>query len=183
MSKGIFLDRDGVIIENRSDYVRSWDDVEFIPESLEALEKLASAPYRIVVVTNQSAVGRGIITLSEAELINERLLKIIRNAGGRIDDLYMCPHAPEENCHCRKPRPGMLLEAAKDLQINLGDSLLVGDALTDLQASYKAGVSDSYLVLTGRGKDQLQLPGTASIPPFTVIDSLADLPAIIEKSM
>ena len=181
MSKAIFLDRDGVIIENRSNYVRSWEDVEFLPGALKALEKLAAAPYKIIVVTNQSAVGRGIITASEAESINERLLKIVREAGGRIDGSYMCPHAPQENCQCRKPRPGMLLEAANDLRIDMEGSLMVGDALTDIEAGQAAGVAHNYLVLTGRGRDQLQLPGAESIQPFFVIDSLSELPAIIEK--
>ena len=182
MSRAIFLDRDGVIIENRSNYVRSWADVEFLPRALEALQKLASAPYKIVVVTNQSAVGRGIVTYSEADAINQQLLKIVREAGGRIDALYMCPHAPEAACQCRKPRPGMLLEAAHDLHISLEESLMVGDVLSDLQAGQAAGVGDNYLVLTGRGRDQLRLPQAASIRPFMTINSLVELPAIIKKN-
>jgi D-glycero-D-manno-heptose 1,7-bisphosphate phosphatase len=182
MSRAIFLDRDGVIIENRSNYVRSWADVAFLPGAVEALQRLAASPYKIVVVTNQSAVGRGIITNSEADAINQLLLKSVREGGGRIDALYMCPHAPQEACQCRKPRPGMLLEAAHDLHINLEDSLMVGDALSDLQAGRAAGVADNYLVLTGRGKDQLRLPEAALIRSFETINSLVALPAIIEKN-
>ncbi|MFN2277316.1 MAG: D-glycero-beta-D-manno-heptose 1,7-bisphosphate 7-phosphatase [Candidatus Promineifilaceae bacterium] len=179
MSKAIFLDRDGVIIENRSNYVRSWADVVFISGALEALERLAEMPYKIVLVTNQSAVGRGIITLAEAEAINKKFLEVIEAAGGRIDGLYMCPHAPQDGCQCRKPLPGLLLNAAGDLDIDLKKSLMVGDALTDLQAGRGAGVPDNYLVLTGRGMDQLNLPGAEALRPFTVIQSLANLPAVV----
>lgn len=181
MARGLFLDRDGVIIENRADYVRSWADVAFIPEALEAMQRLAALPYKIVVVTNQSAVGRGIITLADAEDINQRLSKIVVGSGGRIDGLYMCPHAPQDNCQCRKPLPGLLLKAAQDLDINLAKSLMVGDALTDMLAGRQAGVMQNFLVRTGRGAEQLRLPGAESARPFRVIDSLADLPSIIER--
>ncbi|MFN2116622.1 MAG: D-glycero-beta-D-manno-heptose 1,7-bisphosphate 7-phosphatase [Candidatus Promineifilaceae bacterium] len=180
MVKGIFLDRDGVIIENRADYVRSWMDVEFIPGAIEALVRLSTMPYKIVVVTNQSAVGRGIITIEEVEMINEQIMNAIRQKGGRVDAYYLCPHAPEEECSCRKPEPGMLLAAADDLQIDLQKSIMVGDALTDIQAGKRAGISNNYLVLTGRGMDQLQLPLVDSTRPFSIINSLADLPEIIE---
>ncbi len=180
MNKAIFLDRDGVIIENRSNYVRSWADVAFISGAVDTLQRLAATPYKILVVTNQSAVGRGIITLAEAEAINQEFLAVIENAGGRIDGLYMCPHAPQDGCLCRKPLPGLLLNAASDLNINLEKSLMVGDALTDIKAGQQAGVPNSYLVLTGRGADQLNLPGAEAVRPFSVIESLADLPAIVE---
>ena len=181
MSKGIFLDRDGVIIENRADYVRSWEDVEFLPGALKALAKLASTPYKIVVVTNQSAVGRGIITFDEAERINNQILRVIRQSGGRIDASYMCPHAPEEACGCRKPKPGMLLRAASELQIDLENSYMVGDALTDIQAGRRAGIQNNYLVLTGRGADQMRLPDVVAARPFTSILSLAELPALLKE--
>lgn len=181
MSKGIFLDRDGVIIENRLDYVRSWKDVEFLPGALTALVKLASTPYKIIVVTNQSAVGRGILTFEEAETISNQILSVIKENGGRIDAYYVCPHAPEEECSCRKPKPGMLLAAAQELQIDLQNSLMVGDALTDMQAGQSAGVPRNYLVLTGRGREQLQLPEAVSIQPFSTLRSLAVLPEIITK--
>jgi D-glycero-D-manno-heptose 1,7-bisphosphate phosphatase len=183
LSKAIFLDRDGVIIENRSDYVRSSNDVEFLPGALEALASLTSTPYQIIVVTNQSAVGRGIITIEEANLINDHILDVIRKSGGRIDASYLCPHAPEEQCACRKPQPGMLIAAADELQIDLKNSIMVGDALTDIQAGKKAGILDNYIVLSGRGMDQIELPLTSSIQPFKIISSLADLPRLVEASI
>lgn len=156
MPAAIFLDRDGVIIENRSNYVRDWSDVEFIPSAVQALAKYSISPFRFVLVTNQSAVGRGIISLSTAQAINERVVADLKKNGCRIDGVFMCPHKPEDNCACRKPKPGLLLQAADLLSIDLAKSLLVGDAWTDLQAGFAAGIPTLSLVLTGRGQEQLK---------------------------
>lgn len=170
----IFLDRDGVVIENCSRYVRSWADVEIFPQALDALAAVRDAPRRIVLVTNQSAVGRGIISHETAEAINDQLLDVIRRAGGRVDAVYMCPHGPDDGCGCRKPRPGLLLQAAADLNIDLDRSIMIGDALSDVQAGQAAGVAQAILLRTGRGRDQEQLPAAADLPPFRVYDTLAD---------
>lgn len=170
----IFLDRDGVVIENCSNYVRSWADVELFPQALEALAAVRATPHRIVLVTNQSAVGRGIISREAAEAINEQLVDVIRRAGGRIDAVYMCPHGPSDGCDCRKPRPGLLLRAAADLNIDLPRSIMIGDALSDVEAGQAAGVGQSILLRTGRGRDQERLPAAAALPPFGVHDTLAD---------
>lgn len=175
MHPAIFLDRDGVIIENNPAYVRSWDDVIFIPNSLSALAQLRHSSYKIVIVTNQSAVGRGILSTAEAADINLRLVdKICRN-GGRIDGVYMCPHAPKDSCHCRKPKPGLLLEAARELDLDLEKSILIGDAISDLQAGQAAGLKHTILVRTGRGKDQEKLARPQDLLPFHVNIDLADV--------
>lgn len=159
MSKpAIFLDRDGVIIENRDAYVRSWDDVEIFESAIDTLIGIEHFPYLIVIVTNQSAVGRGIITFEQAVEINDRLVSIIRDRGGRVDGVYICPHSPTDRCDCRKPKPGMLLSAAQALDIDLENSIMVGDALTDLEAGIQAGVKDTILLETGRGLLQASLP-------------------------
>lgn len=168
----IFLDRDGVIIENRSDYVRSWADVEVFPQALQALAALSRGPYLVVLVTNQSAVGRGHISAATAAGINDRLLEVIREAGGRVDAVYMCPHDPADGCACRKPRPGLLRRAAEELDLALERSVMIGDALTDIQAGQAAGVGRCVLLRTGRGRDQERLPEAAGLPPFTVYDDL-----------
>lgn len=165
MRPAIFLDRDGVIIANHPDYVRSWADVSFIPRALETLATMAGSPYAIVIVTNQAGVGRGLIPLAEAVSINERVRDEIVRAGGRVDGLYLCPHTGADNCDCRKPRPGMLLRAARELRLDLSRSWMVGDALTDLQAGEAAGVRP-LLVLTGRGAEQESMHG---------LDGFADL--------
>jgi D-glycero-D-manno-heptose 1,7-bisphosphate phosphatase len=171
MRPAIFLDRDGVIIENLDGYVRSWNDVTFIPGALESLAAMAATPYAIVIATNQAGVGRGLIPLTEAEAINERLCDEIIRAGGRVDGLYMCPHRPEDECECRKPRPGMLRRAAYELALDLSRSWMIGDALTDLQAGKAAG-AHTLLVLTGRGMAQKRL--------HRLGDGYPDLPAALE---
>lgn len=173
MDPAVFLDRDGVIIENRENYVRSWSDVAFFPEALTALRDFRDEPFRIVLVTNQSAVGRGLITLQVAEELNQRVMAAIRQAGGRVDGTWMCPHAPQDGCTCRKPQPGLLLQAAQALNLDLRQSYMIGDALSDLQAGRAAGVREAILVRTGRGQRQEYLPEAALLQPFCVFDSLA----------
>jgi histidinol-phosphate phosphatase family protein len=174
MQPAIFLDRDGVIIENRSSYVRSWNDVEIYSQALQALARINASPYLIIIITNQSAIGRGILSLELALEINQRLLEAIREAGGRVDAVFMCPHAPEASCDCRKPRPGLLLKAADCLQIDLSQSLMIGDALSDIQAGQAAGVGKTALVRTGRGSTQAFLPVPGELQPFLIYDTLSD---------
>jgi D-glycero-D-manno-heptose 1,7-bisphosphate phosphatase len=174
MLPAIFLDRDGVIIENRPDYVRAWKDVTLYPQALSALARVATSGYKIVMVTNQSAVGRGLITLETALDINQRLISSIEHAGGRIDAAFLCPHSPEDECDCRKPKPGLILQAAEQLSLDLARSIMIGDAQTDLVAGEQAGVGKLALVLTGRGKAQSALvdPTKFSRPVF-IFDTLS----------
>jgi D-glycero-D-manno-heptose 1,7-bisphosphate phosphatase len=174
MFPAIFLDRDGVVIENRAAYVLTWDDVSIYPQALAALVRASDSPYKIVLVTNQSAVGRGIISLQAAQEINRGLVSVIQEAGGRVDGFFMCPHAPEERCDCRKPQPGLLFQAARALDLELPRSILVGDALTDLLAGEAAGVGQIVLVRSGRGAEQERLPRPEQLRPFPVFDTLAD---------
>lgn len=177
----LFLDRDGVIIENRAHYVRRWQDVEFLPGALDALAQIAHHPFKIIVVTNQSAVGRGIISLETATAINDRIINIVRQHGGRIDAAYICPHAPADRCHCRKPAPGMLLQAAADHDIDLTRATMIGDALTDLQAGRAAG-AQAVLLRSGRGHAQIALPAAEALRPFPLFDDLAQALASIVAS-
>jgi len=154
----VFLDRDGVIIENRSDYVKSWEEVRLLPGAFEALRRLSRSEYALVLVTNQSAIGRGIISLEQAVEINARVIAEIEAQGGRIKASYLCPHRPEERCDCRKPVPGMLLRAAEELGLDLERSYAIGDAVSDIEAARAAGVR-GILVLTGRGSEQKALLG------------------------
>ena len=103
MDRAIFLDRDGVLIENRAEYIREWSHVHVFPKALQALAHLDD--YKIVIVTNQSAIGRGLMSQAIAHEINNQLVQLIRENNGRIDGVYMCPHAPGDRCHCRKPNP------------------------------------------------------------------------------
>lgn len=152
--RAVFLDRDGVINENRKDYVKTWDEFVFLPGSLEALKALACADFLLVVVTNQSAIHRGLVSRDTVEEINSRMVKQSEDYGARIDGVYYCPHAPNENCNCRKPLPGLFLRAAEEMQINLERSYCVGDKITDINAGKAAGCRN-ILVLTGEGQDQI----------------------------
>lgn len=182
MHPAIFLDRDGVIIENRASYVRSWSDVSILPGALDALARIRSSPFKIVIVTNQSAIGRGILPIQVAQEINQRVVEAIERAGGRVDGVYMCPHAPGEDCACRKPKPGLLVQAAQALRLDLGQSLMVGDALSDVMAGQAAGVREAVLVRTGRGASQAQLPVPTGLKPFLIYNSLADVLADFVKT-
>ena len=140
MFPAIFLDRDGVLIENRADYIRDWSQVVIFPDAIRALSNTDLENFKVVIVTNQSAVGRGIISLRAAQYINDELVKTIRGQNGRIDGAYLCPHDPNAGCDCRKPKPGLLLQAAKELSLDLKRSWMIGDAWTDVQAGQAAGV-------------------------------------------
>ncbi len=166
----LFLDRDGVLNQNRADYVRTWEQVEFLPGVFEAMQRLAGSPFVVVVVTNQSAVGRGLMTVEALAAINQGIVRQVQQAGGRIDAVYSCPHRPDEGCPCRKPRPGMLLQAALDFGIDLEQSYLVGDARSDVQAGLAAGCQP-LLVRTGRGAKQMA--GLAA-------DGLSDTPVVAD---
>lgn len=170
----LFLDRDGVFIENRANYVRSWEDVAFFPQALAALACIREIPYKIIVVTNQSAVGRGLMSLETAVHLNNRILDVVREANGRIDASYLCPAKPGTDHPCRKPRPGMLFQAAQEHNLDLGQSIMIGDALTDIQAGQAAGVKQAILLLTGRGQAQSELPLAKELSPFVTFSTLSD---------
>jgi len=175
MRTSVFLDRDGVIIENRPDHVKAWSEVQFLPGAFAALRRLAQSPAAIVIISNQSVVGRGIITLEAAWKLQRCIVDEIHEHGGRIDASYLCPHHPDEGCRCRKPAPGMIDQATQELHLDLFDSWLVGDAVSDLLAASARGIH-AILVRTGRGADQeQQLPAVAGWSGPVV----ADLPAAV----
>ncbi len=146
----IFLDRDGVLNENRSDYVKAWGEFRWLPGALDALVDLGRIGVPIIVVTNQSMVGRGIASASCLDAIHRRMLRRVRHRGGRIDDVLCCLHTPTDCCNCRKPEPGLFRAAAQRHNIDLAHSVFVGDAVSDYQAALNAGTR--YIqVRTGRG--------------------------------
>jgi histidinol-phosphate phosphatase family protein len=138
------------------------------------LVKISPSIYKVIIITNQSAVGRGIISLDQAEQINNRLVAEIRSLGGRIDGVYMCPHAPQVNCACRKPQPGLIEQAVAAHAVDIEGSILIGDALSDILAGQTAGVATNVLVLSGRGRFQSTLPLANQIPHFLTYNSLAE---------
>jgi histidinol-phosphate phosphatase family protein len=167
----VFLDRDGVIIENRDDYVRSWEDVTMLPAAGDALRRLGRSDYALVMVTNQSAIGRGILTRQEADRINTKLVESIVADGGRLDASYLCPHSPDDDCACRKPAPGLLLRAADELDLDRARSFMIGDAACDMEAALAAGVRGIF-VLTGRGSTQLDKLSERHRASCVIVDDL-----------
>ncbi len=155
MFQAVFLDRDGVINRERADYVKSWEEFEFLPGVLAALQRLATLNAPILVISNQSAIGRGLVSYATVNAIHHAAQAKIEAAGGRIDGFFVCPHRPEEACVCRKPKPGLLFQAAKLFALDLGQSVFIGDALTDFQAAEAAGCQ-SILVESGLQGFQLR---------------------------
>jgi histidinol-phosphate phosphatase family protein len=146
----VFLDRDGVINRRRPDHVKAWEEFEFLPGVLAALATLRSMNTPVVVVTNQGAVGRGLLSAEALGRIHTRMLQAIRAAGGHVEAIYACLHAPAEACRCRKPAPTLLQRASLELGIALPASIMVGDSRSDVEAARAAGcrpvlISDSEL--------------------------------------
>ncbi len=181
LKPALFLDRDGVVVENRDDYVKSLDEVRFIPGALQALAAVAASDCRIVVVTNQSSIGRGLVPPDVAARINAYIWEQVTLAGGRLDALYVCPHAPEAGCACRKPEPGLLLQAAAELGLDLSASVIVGDAVSDVLAGQRVGAL-AVLVKTGRGQAEaldLTRLGLGAVPVAAdLADALTQIAAL-----
>jgi D-glycero-D-manno-heptose 1,7-bisphosphate phosphatase len=167
----VLLDRDGVINRNRSDYVKSWEEFEFLPGSLEALRMLAEQGARVVVTTNQSAVGRGLLSRGGLDLIHARMTEEIEAHGGRLAAVLCCPHSPDDGCLCRKPQPGLLLEAVDRFQLDPDLCYVVGDSLDDLMAAHAVGMR-YVMVLTGRGLRSLMRPSDWGCRPSWVARDL-----------
>lgn len=152
--KTVFLDRDGVINRNPPNmgFVRRWSEFNFIPNARKAIRELTENGFRIVVVTNQSGIGRGLFSEESLTNTHSRMLAEISKAGGTIDAVYYCPHHPDAGCECRKPKPGMLIRAAREHNIELSSTYLIGDTVTDIEAGQRAG-TNAFLVLTGLGQE------------------------------
>ncbi len=176
----IFLDRDGVINENRSDYVKSWGEFRFLPGSREAIAKLTQAGHRIVVCTNQAGLAKGMISKETVEEIHRRMMAEVKEMGGVIEKIYYCPHNKEENCCCRKPRPGLLLRASNELGLDMSDAVFIGDSITDIRAGLAAGVH-TILVLTGLGLESFRAHHHEVDRPFRITMNLKHAVEVIVK--
>ncbi|ORU92222.1 MAG: D-glycero-beta-D-manno-heptose-1,7-bisphosphate 7-phosphatase [Cycloclasticus sp. symbiont of Bathymodiolus heckerae] len=154
----IILDRDGVINLDSDAYVKSVNEWLPIDGSIQAIAMLHKAGHRVFVATNQSGIGRGYYSENILNDMHKKMLSLIHQAGGEIAGIAFCPHSPEDDCSCRKPKPGLFTSLAKKYCIDLTKAIVVGDSLRDLQAAVTVG-SQPILVLTGKGKKtQLQNP-------------------------
>ncbi len=171
MKKIVILDRDGVVNFDSLEYIKSPDEWQAIPGSLEAIAQLNRAGYHVIIVTNQSGIARGFYDLATLDQIHEKLIRELAAVGGHVDEILFCPHHPEVGCECRKPRPGLLYQIKEKYSVNLADTFFIGDSWTDMQVACTAGCKP-ILVLTGNGKKTL-----AEHPELTAIPSVADLAA------
>ena len=155
MKRFVILDRDGVINRDSPSYVKTED--EWIPEegSVEAIAMLTLAGIPVFIATNQSAIGRGIISDLDLQKIHKKMVRMIVEAGGKISDIKYCPHLPSAACNCRKPNPGLLNQIILENKLKGSDGFFVGDAATDLQAAKLAGCNP-VLVLTGKGRKTIE---------------------------
>lgn len=169
----LLCDRDGTVIENRHGYVREPAHIKPLPNAVRTLRRVSEAGVPIVLVTNQSAVGRGVLTMSQAIGLHQRLLGSLSAAGVRIAGTYICPHTPADACCCRKPAPGMIREALARFQLEPARTALVGDAVEDMLAARRAGVL-GVMVRTGRGADHAErLTATAETAGTPVVPDLS----------
>lgn len=153
--KIIILDRDGVINHDSDKYIKSADEWDPLPGSLEAIAKLTQAGYKVVVCTNQSGIGRGLYTMKALNEIHAKMHSLVDNAGGRVAAIFFCPHTPEEECECRKPKPKMILDICDRFNIDhIANVIMVGDSERDLEAIATVG-GIPVLVKTGNGKKTL----------------------------
>jgi len=162
MRSFVILDRDGVINADSPNYIKSIEEWRPLTGSLEAIGQLSSAGYQIFVATNQAGISRGKLSLETLHDIHLQMNIEVENHGGKIDGIQFCPHHPDQQCECRKPKPGMLFRLAKDHNLDLANGYFVGDSLTDLQAAKAAGCK-GVLVLTGNGKKTRTLMSTAAL--------------------
>ncbi|MBC7499330.1 MAG: D-glycero-beta-D-manno-heptose 1,7-bisphosphate 7-phosphatase [Herminiimonas sp.] len=172
--KLIILDRDGVINRDSDAFIKSPAEWVPLPGSMEAIARLNQADYRVVVATNQSGIARGLFDIVTLNAIHQKMHAAAQQVGADIDAVFFCPHAADDNCDCRKPKPGMLVEIAARFHVSLKGVPAVGDSLRDLQAGFVLGCTP-YLVLTGKGEKTREKGG---LPPNTKI--FADLSAVVD---
>ena len=184
MNRAVFLDRDGVINKDTG-YVHLVDDFEYIDGVFDACLALKKMGYLLVVVTNQSGIARGMYSEDDFHSLTEWMDWNFADKGVDLDGIYYCPHHPEkgigeykQDCDCRKPKPGMLLDAAKFLKIDLANLIMVGDKADDMRAAKAAGIGKSILVRSGKVVDEAGI-----IEATMVVDSIAVVPDAIKQGI
>ena len=170
MAKMVILDRDGVINHVADDDVTTVDGWDPIPGSIEAISRLKKAGYLVTIATNHSGIARGLYGEEELQAMHKKMQRMLATRGASVDGIFYCPHGPEANCICRKPKPGLLFQIAKQFEIDLSETPLVGDNISDIQAAKMANAKP-ILVRTGKGEYVMQhFPEALDVP---VYDDLA----------
>lgn len=170
----IILDRDGVINYDSNEYIKSPHEWLPIPGSLRAIARLNQAGFRVFVATNQSGIARGYFDFNMLDHIHKKLHVELAAHGGQIEEIFFCPHHPEDHCSCRKPKPGLLYQIQAKYAVPLTETFFIGDSLTDIQAAYAVGCLP-LLVRTGKGQETLEKnPTLNSIPNFSDLAETVD---------
>ncbi len=172
LKKVVFLDRDGVINRDSPDYIKSWDEFEFLPGSIEGIRSLTANGFETIIISNQSALNRNLITEEGLSYLFSMMKTSIEAEGGLIKDIFYCPHRPDEGCECRKPKPYMIYKAEKAYSIDLKTSYLVGDSVKDIECARNAGCGNTVLVRTGNGISAEKSLTEKKIFPDHIADNL-----------
>jgi len=163
--KVVFLDRDGVINYDSSEYIKSWNEFVFIPKSKKAVKLLSDYGFSIIIISNQSGINRKLILKDELDRIHVNMIKSLGECGGIIKDIFYCPHTPEQECRCRKPKTGLIEKAQKKYNIDLLSSVMVGDSAKDIECAKKSGCKKAILVQTGNGIESEKILSDRNIFP------------------
>lgn len=177
--KVIFLDRDGVINRDSPGYIKDWNEFVFLPGSLEALQRLAAAGFSTIIISNQSAVNRGLMTQDTLIDMHRRLQCAVAASGGHIADIFFCPHRPDEGCDCRKPLPGLIQQACHRHGVDVKKTFMIGDSAKDIECARNAGCAAAVLVKTGDGMKALEILTRKGISIDFIAEDLADASAWI----
>jgi len=172
--KVVFLDRDGVINRDSPDYIKSWSEFEFLPGSLNALKRLTQKGFANIVITNQSAVNRRMITLEDLDFIHSNMQSAVNANGGKISAIFFCPHTPDDHCSCRKPKAGLIHQAQSRYALSLESAYMVGDSAKDIECAQNAGCGYAVLVRTGNGAEAETVLTRKKISPDYVAADLDD---------
>ena len=170
----VFLDRDGTINQDSADYIKGWSEFVFLPRSIEALCDLTAAGFTIIVITNQSAIPRKLISPQELENIHSKMKAAVESQGGKISDIFFCPHMPDDGCDCRKPAPGLIYQAQKKHDIDLSTAVMIGDSARDIECAHQAGCGRTILVKTGNGREAQRILAGKDLHPDYLAQDLYD---------
>lgn len=176
--KLIILDRDGVINEDSDDYIKSEDEWQPIPDSLQAIGRLYQAGYTVVVATNQSGIARGYYDVETLHAMHSKMGQLLEQYGGHVDTVFFCPHGPKDNCECRKPKDGLFQDIITRYHTDLCNVYAIGDSLRDIQAAKKAGAKP-ILVKTGKGKRTLAKSDKNELVGVPVYNNLSEAVDVI----
>jgi heptosyltransferase-2 len=178
----VFLDRDGTLNEDHG-YVTSPEQLVIFSGVPEALARLNKMGFQVILVTNQSAIGRGLLTIHDLQHIHQKLADILRAHGGHIDEVYVCPHHPDEGCACRKPQVAMIKQAAERFSLDLSQCFFVGDKCSDLEAAHKAGVTGVLVLSSGYSEAAIKARDNGKFPIAHVAQTFVHAVDWIEREL